>query len=225
MKNKTVAMAVAIAVLASGAGGAQAASISYYLNQSNADAVLPDGTNYALVTINDDVANTLRFTVSLFAPLTSIAGSNFGIDSFAFNVIGANPLQDFGAIAGQWTLPTGWIANVAPPPNQADGFGRFDAEANGSGGARVATLNFSIHNTALNLYSFAENSSNNAGQGNVFFSAHIAGFNAGNGVTSAYFGGSTLVPVPLPATLPFLLSALGGLGLIRRRVSVLALRT
>lgn len=206
------------------AESADAASITYVLNQTNADAgSLLDGTQFGTVTIDNDIANSLRFTVTLSTSLTSIAGSNFGIDNFAFNVTGANPLQDFGSVPGQWSLPSGWAANVAPPPNQMDGFGRFEAAVDGSGSARQTTLVFSVNNIALDLYRFAELSTNNAGQGNVFFSMHVAGFNGPNGISSAYFGGSTeMSPVPLPAGLPLLLSGLlGGFAWLRKvRVAV-----
>jgi hypothetical protein len=195
----------------------EAASISYVLDQTNIDSgSIVDGVTYGSVTIDDNTPNSLRFTVYLMGPLTWIAGSNFGIDNFAFNVLGANPLQDSGSIAGQWTLPSGWASNVAPPPNQSDGFGRFDVAVDGTGANRQTMLVFSLNNTALNLYSFAEASTNNAGQGNVFFSAHIAGINGPNGTTSGYFGGSTLVPVPLPAALPLFLSALFGGGFLAK---------
>ncbi len=201
---------------------AGAASISYYLDQTNIDSgALVDGVPYALVTIDDNVPNQLNFTVSLLASLTSIAGSNFGIDNFAFNVVGANPLQDSGTVAGQWTLPAGWAGNVEPPAIQADGFGRFDARVDGGGSTRLTTLSFSLNNTALTLYSFAEASHNGNGQGNVYFAAHIAGFSPGAPASSGYFGGSTLTAVPLPASLPLLLTGIGlCLRNIRRRVSV-----
>jgi hypothetical protein len=210
--------AAGLAAFMAGTIPARADSITYVLDQTNVDAgALLDGVSFATVTIDDDTPNTLRFTVNVLAPLTLIAGSNFGIDNFAFNVSGSNPLQDAGVISGQWSLPPGWSANVAPPPNQADGFGRFDAAVDGGGGARVVSLVCSLHDTGLNLYRFAELSTNSAGQGNVFFSAHIAGFIGPGGVSSGYFGGSTLVPVPLPSALMLLLGGLWGLGAAVRR--------
>jgi hypothetical protein len=219
MKYKKMWIGLIMAASIGMGAHARAGSISYHLNQTNVDSgSLVDGVNYALLTIDDDVPNSLRFTLSLLPPLTAIASSNFGIDNFSFNVLGANPLQDSGAIAGQWTLPLGWGANVAPPNNQADGFGRFDASVDGSGASRVATLTFTVNNTALNLFSFAELSNNTAGQGNVFFSAHVAGFDGPGTTTSGYFGGSTLVPVPLPAGIPLFASALAALGFgVRKR--------
>src|SRR5262245_5699167 len=125
MKRITLLTAPLLALLAQ---TGHATSVSYYLNQTNVDAgSLIDGTNFAILTIDDNVAGSLRFTLTALAPLTSIAGSGFGFQEFAFNVIGANPLQDSGNVAGQWTLPTAWTGNVAPPPNQEDGFGRFEA--------------------------------------------------------------------------------------------------
>lgn len=198
---------------------AHAASVSYYLNQSNVDsAPLVDGINYAKVTIDNNTANKLTFNVTLLSPLTSIAGTNFGIQDFSFNVVGSSLPSDSGTVAGQWTLASGWSVNVAPPPNQADGFGRFDAQVSTTGSNRAnPTLTFSLNNTALNLSSFAEASTNGNGQGNVYFAAHVTGFNGPNAVTGGYFGGSAPV-VPVPAAAWLFGSGLIGLtGLARTR--------
>lgn len=197
---------------------AEASTVTYVLNQSNIDtAALPDGVNYATVTIDDSVANKLTFTVNLLSPLTSIAGTNFGIQDFSFNVNGNNPLQDSGSVSGQWTLPTSWTANIAPPPNQADGFGKFDVQVSTSGSARLTQLVFSINSTGLGPAAFAKASSNGNGQGNVYFAAHVAGFNSA-GTTSGYFGGSSLLATPLPAAYMLLMSGLGLLGVVSRRI-------
>ncbi|MCC7463798.1 MAG: hypothetical protein IT480_15220, partial [Gammaproteobacteria bacterium] len=58
----------------------QAATVTYYLNQSNENVVLPDGTNYATVVVSD-VGADIQFTVSAF-PGAFNAGSNFGFQSF-----------------------------------------------------------------------------------------------------------------------------------------------
>jgi hypothetical protein len=212
-----------ICLAAMSAVPAHAAFVTYYLNQSNI-APLPDGVDYATVTIDDlGTTNRLRFTVSLLNPLTSIQGTNFGIQQFGFNVAGTSmPLADAGASNAQWTLPSSWSAEVAPPPNQLDGFGRFEVSVGSTGQGRLSPLTFDLLNTGLSIGSFAENSTNQgnnpAAQGNTFFAAHVAGFSAGI-ETSAYFGGSWLAPtaVPLPASLPMLVAGIGLMGWAGRR--------
>jgi len=187
--------------------GARAASISYLIDQTNIDAgAIVDGVNYAQVTIDDNTAGSITFTVSILSPLSSIAASNFGIQDFAFDIVGSHPVQDSGNVAGQWTLPAGWSGNVAPPPNQADGFGSFEVQVSGGGSNRQSPLVFRLNGTGLTIASFAETSTGGAGQGNVFFATHIAGFSGPNGTDSGYFGGSK---VPEPATLVLALGALG----------------
>ncbi len=65
--------------------GIQASSVSFVLDQSNA---LPDNIDYLTVTISDDVAGQLDFWVDIQSPLTALAGDNFGIQKFAFNLAG-----------------------------------------------------------------------------------------------------------------------------------------
>ena len=192
-----------------------AAMVSYYLDQTNVDqGSLVDGINYAIVSIDDNTAGKITFTITPLSPLTSIAGTNFGLQTFDFNVSGTNPLHD--SPSPEWTLPANWTANVAPPPNQADGFGRFDAEVGDGGTSRANPLVFQIDSsTGLTINSFPELSSGSAAQGNVYFAAHISGFTDASGATSGYFGGSSLVPVPAAAWL--LLSGLAGLGVTMRR--------
>jgi hypothetical protein len=206
----------AVAALAAPTG-ARAASISYLLDQTNIDtAPIVDGTDYVRVTIDDATPGSLTFTVSLLSPLTSIAASGFGIQNFAFDIVGAHPVQDSGTVAGQWTLPAGWSGNVAPPPNQMDGFGNFDVSVDGTGSNRQSPLVFQLNGTGLTIASFAELSGGSAAQGNVFFAAHVAGFSGPGGVSSGFFGGSK-APEPSVSLL-----ALGAAGLVascaRRRV-------
>jgi len=62
-----------------------AATVSYVLDQSNA---LPDNVDYLKVTISDNVEGQLDFWVDILSPLKDIAGENFGIQKFAFNIAG-----------------------------------------------------------------------------------------------------------------------------------------
>ena len=61
-----------------------AATISYYLDQSND---LLDGVSYAQVTISDSVTTIgdIDFSVELLTEAFTVSGSNFGLQSFSFN--------------------------------------------------------------------------------------------------------------------------------------------
>lgn len=190
-----------------------AASVSYYLDQTNLSwSSLNDGTNFLTVTIDDEgVPGDINFTVQVLSPLSSIAGNNFGIQSFSFNTL-LDPVPFYeSAIIG---LPSAWGANVAPPPNNEDGFGQFDVSVTVGGMQRLDTLTFSVSGVAADtINDYLQLSMSSSGQtppqGSVYFAAHVSGFDDGNGNTSAYFGG--LTPIPLPPALVLLLSALGGL--------------
>lgn len=214
---------VAFCVYSVLAVNANAASVTYLLNQTNADAVLADGVKYAKVTINDDTANTLTFTVSALQPLSSLAVDNFGIKRFGFNVNGTNPLNDTSSDNAQWNLPNNWGVNVAPPTNKYDGFGQFEVSVESAGGSRKDPLKFSLINSGLTINSFNEVSSGTAGQGNTYFAALFTGINVGSGdnqITKAYFGGSKLMDpqvVPLPAAVWLFMSGLGFLNVLRRK--------
>jgi hypothetical protein len=60
-----------------------AASISYYLDQSND---LPDGINYAQVTISDGIGGNIDFSVDVLENAFSVSpGANFVMQAFSFN--------------------------------------------------------------------------------------------------------------------------------------------
>jgi hypothetical protein len=203
-----------VALLAT--SSANAASISYYLDQSNK---LADGINYLQVTIDDEgEAGVINFTVTALAPLLELAGDNFGIQKFAFNILGG-----IGAEAKDVdALPENWRARNG---GRMDGFGLFDVKLQGKGKNRQDPLTFSIAGVDLDtITSYVDLSTGRAPQGFSLFSAHVAGFNfgecgieydgGGDGksdplgskakpktkkddcVTSAFFGGNTAVPAP-----------------------------
>jgi hypothetical protein len=207
-----------------GASAAHAASVSYYLDQTNTHPELSDGVNYLVVTLDDNTPssiggndNLITFTVST-VPGAFTEGDNFGIQSFGFN----NPTGP-ALSASNILAPTGWSID-APPPSQLDGFGAFDWVISDGGSSRQDPLVFSIDLHGDSFDDYFGFSSGTAGQGNAWFAAHVAGFVIDDSeVSSAWFGGgdgggSPPNVVPVPAAVWLLGSGLLGLiGLARRK--------
>ena len=217
---------------------AQAASVSFFLDQSNK---LPDGSNYLSVMLTENEAGGVDFLVKTLAPLNDIAGSNFGIQKFGFSFVDGswgeiNGLpdrkhgksnrhgDDFGKhetwdeISG---LPDRWRVQNN---KRMDGFGKFDIRLAGRGNARTDNLSFTVNGVSLSDFG-------------SLFSAQVAGFewcktdeeernkkrrwcSDRDCVTSAYFAGSMPAsPVPVPAAVWLFSSGLLGLiGVARRKV-------
>ena len=192
---------------------AEAATESYYLNQSDISS-MPDGTDYLQVTLTSNTAGSVDFSI---LPVYGFnEGSNFGIQSFGFNFAGSNTLT-----ASNFLLPDSWSATLRS--TQMSGFGKFNFVIQGNGSNRLSPLNFSLIGlggaTADETLSyFAKYSGGSASLGNEYFAAHLAGFVSGSD-NSAFFGGSTLAPaVPEPETYVMLTAGFGVLGaMIRRR--------
>lgn len=200
---------------------AQAASVTYYLDQSN---VLTDGIGYVKVTISDN-ANLTDIDFKVETTSAFVPGSNFGIQAFGFTPNSNIALTDAN-ISG---LVSGWTTSTKLNNNSLDGFGKFQVAEAGDGNSRQTSLTFSITGvTGDSINTYANPSDGNAGSWtgspNPFFAAHVAGFTLTQGVDSAFFAGSTpnippnLVPVPAAAWL--LGSGLIGLaGVARRKAS------
>ncbi len=185
---------------------ANAATISYYLDQSNA---LLDGVNYAQLTITDSGEN-IDFSVEIISSAFSVTGANFGMQSFAFNY-DSGLLLDVANIS--YLNPDSWA--ITPDSNAGGGFGKFGFELQGTGNTRTELLTFSIVNVVGDsVYDYALGSNLNPSSGE-FFAAHIAGFDETDGVTGAQFSGSTFV-VPAPSSVWLFGSGLIGIaGLVR----------
>lgn len=185
-------------------GIASAASVSYYLDQSNTEGTWPDGVNYVQVTIFDSLSNPgdIEFLVTPLAALTSSAGSNFGVQAFGFN-------SNFTLTSANIIDPTGWSMSGG----NLDGFGGYQVREAGTGSNRQNPLSFRITGVTGDAPLDYAVAGAGGAQGTYFFAAHIAGMTTGPG--SAYFGGNTVVPVPGAVWL--FGPALGMLGWLRRK--------
>lgn len=164
-------------------GRAEAATVQYMLDQSNS---LEDGIDYLLVTISDDQAGQLDFTVESQHALGDKAGSNFGLASFGFNLASGVELSK-----DDFLLPEKWKIQFNKGMSEA---GKFDIRLLGTGQTRQDPLQFSI--LGLGLEDIMPG-----------FASHAAGFelehcdlDGKHGPASAFIYGDTLVTtVPVPA--------------------------
>lgn len=192
--------ALVVGFFAIGALPVHAASTTYFMDQSNA---LADGVNYAEVTIDDEGdPDEINFTVDAFESVLG-AGSNFGIQRFAFNG------PDLSGATLE--LPTGWSYIGS---QNISAFGVFLNVITGTGGTRQDPLVFSIGGVGGDtIASYAASN-----EGGEFFAAHIASFTNFCPTDSAFFAGSGPAPVPLPPAVWLFGSGLLGLvGMARRR--------
>jgi len=201
---------------------ASAASVTYFLTDSNA---LPDGPSYLSITIADgagDDAGDIIFTVdaneSIFCP-GGCVGDNFGIQVFGFNSV---PMLT----ADNLELPDSWTPNFGG--GSLSEFGNLDIENSGTGGSRQDPLIFHIVGIEGDTIESHALGYNKQGDETAWFAAHVAGFNPVDGcgehmVTcdSAWFGGGdggdppSSVPVPAAVWL-FGSGLLGMVGVARR---------
>lgn len=208
------------------AGPVQAATISYYLDQSNV-AALPDGNDYLKVTIADGVDGAIDFTVEAQPALLAQTGGHFGIRAFAFNTSYAQALDDSNIVG----LPAPYIVRTPVGLRQMDGFGKFEAKVRfvGDGSAAWnAPLTFSIVGVNGDTPSdYVELSSGLAPEGFAPFAARVQYLLDTPNCSPdpncpwcdpyglAFVGGGS--EVPLPAAAWMFLSGLAGLAARARR--------
>jgi len=204
----SVATTAAMALMLS--GPANAASVSYFLDQSNR---LPDGANYLKVTIDDQgLAGAINFTLDPFDTLSDLSKCKLGIVRFGFN----GDELDKSNITG---LPDGWKLKNE---KKIAGFGRYENVLFGK--PLTSPLTFSIVGIdGDSIYNYAE--SHDGGKG-LFFSALVngtckhCGEHGHRDSSSGTFGGSNLAAaqVAVPAAVWLFGSGLLGLiGVVRRK--------
>jgi len=195
-----------------------AASVTYFLDQSNH---LPDGTNYMQVTIDDEGrTGAINFQIQALEPLLALACNDFGMLKFGFNGEELSKNNIFG-------LPDGWkIKN----DKNLDGFGKYENVLTVKNWDGQTPLSFSIVGIGGDsIFSYAD--SHDGGDG-LFFSAFVGGSegnrhhwhgkwlreNCHRCSVGAFFGGGAVTPVPAPAAVLLFGSGLAGLfGLAARR--------
>lgn len=206
-----------------GSAMANASTVTYILDQSNA---LDDNIDYLSVMISDGTEGQLDFRVTTLSALGELAGENYGIQSFGLNLLG-DLLPDEGQLSSlNFLLPEDWEVQFNKGMSEA---GLFDVRISGTGSSRMDPLEFSV--TGLNLVDISTN-----------FAAHVAGFEflagecepgdgeyaleggsedgCGEMITSAFFYGGRVSEIPLPPAIILLLSGLLGMAGIARRRTV-----
>jgi len=211
---RTISVAGLGLILAVGASVANAdmtvTSGTWFMDQSNTFA---DGVhNYGRVTIHaNSTSGLVQFTVEAFNVQPEYGAlNNFGIDqfSFSFDHVDSSP-GDW-----VWTVPTDWDHSPPPLVPRQDGFGDFMVQVTGPGNREdLLTFAFLLPTASQAVASnFAVLSDGTAGEGQVLFAAHVAGF--ANGEESHHIGGSTVVPAPGATVLGMI--GLGTIGWLKR---------
>src|SRR3989338_3685420 len=200
---------------------AHAASVSFFLDQSNRLPDGPDDPDYLSVTL-DEIEGGVKVVVNTLDWFNGIKGDHFGIQKFGFSFDG----EAWGEVTG---LPPHWRVREN---RRMDGFGRFDIRLQGKGKNRMEELSFTVDGVTL-------------GDFDSLMAAQVAGFEwcrivdrrrnddgndnddrwrndddegrrnwceGRNCTTSAYFAGSMPVSqIPVPAAAWMLGSGLLGL--------------
>ncbi|MEO7386614.1 MAG: PEP-CTERM sorting domain-containing protein [Gammaproteobacteria bacterium] len=210
----------------------QAASISYFLDQSDK---LADGINYLRVDINENASGAIDFTVTALQPLLDLAAEKgFGIVKFAFNAVPGVKLTPNKVDIS--SLPKGWVTG---PHQTMAGFGKYDMRLRVTGDKTPLSdsISFSVIGIDFDTIASYVDLAINSVEGPSFFSARVAGLTlpCSESVgarrnsqrrtasastckpTDAFFGGATVASVPAPAALWLLGTGLAGLAVRRLR--------
>ena len=117
---------------------AHAASVSFFLDQSNRLPDGPDDPDYLSVTL-DEIEGGVKVVVNTLDWFNGIKGDHFGIQKFGFSFDG----EAWGEVTG---LPPHWRVREN---RRMDGFGRFDIRLQGKGKNRMEELSFTVDGVTL----------------------------------------------------------------------------
>lgn len=183
--------------LMTASAASQAASLSFFLNESNR---LTDGVNYLSVNLTENSTGGVDVLAKTLDPLNDLARCHFGIQKLAFSF-------DDGNMADISGLPDGWKVKS---DRRMNGFGMFDTGILGSSKVHTDSLSFTVNGAGIDDFE-------------TFFAVKVAGL---SDVGSAFFGGSfeNMTPdasavsaVPIPAAAWLFASGLLGLAGVTRR--------
>lgn len=206
--KKTLAILALSSIVATGSAGAAVLDFVAYPN-INGEKGVNDGTviNFDGLDVTFTSSHFAYFDRSSASEVANGGGAGLGVCKVLTNNAQCNPASDDNLTIGETvTLSFGAAQTLSDL--------KFNAEGHTALASDVLTLTFGINGGALQSVSFADMAAS------VFnnVTSITFGFDESQTGDQYYIAGFTAVAaIPLPATAPLLIGALGLMGLARRR--------